>query len=303
MKKIRGAITALITPFTTNGKLDEEGFKQNLNFQISNGIDGLVPLGTTGEAPTLTHEEKEKVIKLTVKAAKGKVPIIVGTGSYSTQLTIEYTQQAAELGADMALIVTPYYNKPTQEGLYKHFKAITESTPLPIMVYNIQGRTGQNLETNTLRRIADLPNIIGVKEASGNISQVGEVIETIARHRPNFSVLSGDDANTLVLMALGGDGVISVISNLIPAKVKQLVEAIEKGNLTLARELHYQMMPIVRGAFLETNPSPIKAAMNYFGMPSGGCRLPLCDLTTENIKKLSDILDKSQINIDLYTHA
>jgi 4-hydroxy-tetrahydrodipicolinate synthase len=303
MKKIRGAITALITPFTTNGKLDEEGFKQNLNFQISNGIDGLVPLGTTGEAPTLTHEEKEKVIKLTVKAAKGKVPIIVGTGSYSTQLTIEYTQQAAELGADMALIVTPYYNKPTQEGLYKHFKAITESTPLPIMVYNIQGRTGQNLETNTLRRIADLPNIIGVKEASGNISQVGEVIETIARHRPNFSVLSGDDANTLVLMALGGDGVISVISNLIPAKVKQLVEAIEKGNLPLARELHYQMMPIVRGAFLETNPSPIKAAMNYFGMPSGGCRLPLCDLTTENIKKLSDILDKSQINIDLYTHA
>lgn len=303
MKRVQGAITALITPFTATGELDEEGFQQNIDFQLASGIDGLVPLGTTGEAPTLTHKEKDKIIKIAVKAAKGKVPIIVGTGSYSTQATIEYTKHAENLGADFALIVTPYYNKPTQEGIYRHFKAVASSTSLPIILYNIQGRTGQNIETATLRRIADIPNIVGVKEASGNISQVGEVIETIAQQRPNFSVLSGDDANTLVVMTLGGHGIISVISNLMPGKVKQLVRAIQNEEFSLARELHYQMMPMIRAAFLETNPIPIKTAMHCLGMPSGGCRLPLCEMSPENQRKMTDILHKLEINTDLYTHA
>lgn len=290
MKKLKGAFTALITPFDTKNRLDEEGLRKNIHFQIDNGIDGLVALGTTGEAPTLSHEEKEQIIKITVKEAKGRVPVIVGTGNYSTHKTIEETCLAEKLGADFALIVTPYYNRPTQEGLYLHFKAITEATDLPIIVYNIAGRTGQNLNTDTLKRITDLPSIIGVKESSGNFAQVGEVIETIARHKPHFSVLSGDDANTLSLMALGGHGIISVASNLIPNKIKQLVQAVEAGDYQKARDLHYQQIPFVRGIFLETNPIPIKTAMRHYGMPAGKCRLPLCDMLPENEHKLLALL-------------
>lgn len=290
MRMLSGAYTALVTPFTANDELDEEGFRQNIRFQVENGIDGLVPLGTTGEAPTLTHEEKEQIIKITVQEAKGKVPILVGTGSYSTKNTIEYTQHAEEHGADMALIVTPYYNKPTQEGLYLHFKAAAENTSLPIVIYNIQGRTGQNIETSTLKRLADIPNIIGVKESSGNMGQVSEVIETIARHRPDFGVMSGDDANTLALMALGGHGIISVISNVVPNQVKALVLAMQGEQYALARDLHYNLISFVRSAFLETNPIPIKTVMNFLGMPAGECRLPLCNLTPDNKRKLESTL-------------
>lgn len=292
MKKLRGVFTAMVTPFDDQGNLDEEGLYQNLMHQLEGGVDGLVPLGTTGEAPTLSREEQERVVNIVIKEAKGKLPIIVGTGSYSTKTTIENTLKAEEMGADYALIVSPYYNKPTQEGLYRHFTTIANATSLPIIVYNIQGRTGQNIQTDTLKRIADHPRIVGVKEASGSIAQIGEVIEMIVHQRPDFCVLSGDDANTLPLMALGGHGIISVISNLVPKQVKALVQAIERGDYDLAREMHYQMMPLVRGAFLETNPMPIKAAMSFCGMAAGECRLPLCDLSAENQKKLHAILQK-----------
>lgn len=290
MKRIEGVYTALVTPFDAEGRLDEEGLRNNIRFQIASGVDGIVPLGSTGEAPTLSLQEKERVIQISIEEAKGKVLVMVGTGSYSTQQTIENMRLAENLGADMALVVSPYYNKPTQEGLYRHFKAVAESSSLPLIIYNVQGRTGQNVAIETLKRLADIPKIAGVKEASGNISQIGEVIEIIARHRADFSVLSGDDNLTLPLMAMGGHGIISVVSNLIPKEIKKMVQAIAAEDYALAREIHYQWMPLFRGAFIETNPIPIKTAMNLCGLPSGECRLPLCELLPENEQKLHAIL-------------
>lgn len=289
--KVYGVYTALITPFLQNEEVDVNGFKQNLRFMIEQGIDGVVPLGTTGESPTLTKSERELIIKLAVQEAKGKIPIMVGTGTYSTAQTIEYTKQAEDLGSDYALIVSPYYNKPTQEGIVRHFKTIADRVRIPIVVYNIQGRTGLNIQTETLKKLAQIPNIIGVKESSGSMSQVGDVIETIVKERPDFSVMSGDDANTLSMMALGGHGIISVLSNLIPLQIKQLVAAIQSQDYELARKWHYKIMPLVRAAFLETNPIPIKAMMHLRKMPAGGCRLPLCELTSENQKKVKQTLD------------
>lgn len=291
MKKVKGVYTAIITPFDGNGKLDEEGLRRNIRYQVSAGVDGIVALGTTGEAPTLSSHEKERVMVIAAEETRGKIGLIIGTGSYSTQQTIENTRLAHKLGADQALIVTPYYNKPTQEGIYRHFKAIAEATTLPIIVYNIQGRTGQNIQTETFKRIADIPTVVGVKESSGNIQQIGDVIEQIASNHKNFSVLSGDDPLTFLAMCLGGDGVISVISNLIPDQIKAMTNALEKKDYAKARELHYQWMPLCRGAFLETNPMPIKAAMQMCGMPAGSCRLPLCELLPENEQKLKRILN------------
>lgn len=287
---LKGLYTALITPFDSQGQLNEEGLRQNLRFQIKQGVDGVVVLGTTGESPTLTTEERKKIIQIGLEEVKGKVHFLVGTGSYSTQDTIEKTLQAQEAGADAALIVTPYYNRPTQEGLYQHFRAITEAVSIPICVYNIQGRTGQNIQTDTLKRIASLPHIIAVKEASGNISQITEVIETVSRPHPRFSVLSGDDALTLPLIALGGHGIISVVSNLVPAPMKALVKACLTGDFKEAQSMHYQLLPLFKVAFLETNPMPIKAAMHMCGMDAGPCRLPLCDLLPENASKLQHII-------------
>jgi len=288
--KFKGLYTALVTPFTASGELDEEGLRENVRFQIKSGVDGVVPLGTTGEAPTLTQQEKERIMRIVVDEAKGRVTIMAGTGSYSTQLTIEATKKAHDLGADAALIVSPYYNKPTQEGLYKHYHAIANACQLSIIVYNIQGRTGQNIQTDTLKRIAEHPKIVGVKEASGNLTQIGEVIEVIAHHRSDFSVFSGDDGNTFAVMALGGHGVISVVSNLYPKEVKSLVTSLQKGDYVSARKHHFALMPIIRAAFIETNPIPIKAAMQVHGMASGSCRLPLCDLSKENKEKLHAVL-------------
>lgn len=290
MKSIKGLHTALITPFTSNDQLDEDGLRQNIKFQLRAGIDGLVLLGTTGETPTLTSNEKERILKIVSEENHLKVPITVGTGSYSTVQTIENCLLAEDLGADFAMIVTPYYNKPTQEGIYQHFKKIAEATTLPIIVYNISGRTGQNIQTDTLRRLADLPLIVGVKEASGSITQMTDVISMIMNDRKDFSVLSGDDVLTLPLIALGGHGVISVVSNLIPSKVKSLVDAALSGNFEMARKLHYELLPLFKGAFIETNPIPIKKAMDLQGMAAGKCRLPLCDLTKENESRLKNIL-------------
>lgn len=283
--KLAGTITALITPFIDQ-QLDEEGFANNIRFQISQGIDGILPLGTTGEASTLSADEQLRVISIAIREAKGKVPVWVGTGSYCTKQTIEKTQRAKNLGADVALIVTPYYNRPTQEGIYRHFEAIATNVDIPIMIYNIPGRCGQNIETPTLMRIAGLPNIIGVKEASGNIHQAGDFLHTIAKKYPHFTVFSGDDILTLPMIALGAVGVVSVVSNLITKQVIALTNASLKGNFTLARELHFQLLSLYKTAFIETNPIPIKTAMTLCGMPAGGCRLPLYEMSNENLEIL-----------------
>ncbi len=217
---------------------------------------------------------------------------MVGTGCYSTEQTIISTRAAQEMGADGALIVTPYYNRPTQEGLFRHFAAICDAVPFPICVYNIQGRTGQNLQPETLRRLATtFPSIIGVKESSGNISQINEILQTIALNNPNFRVISGDDDITLPLMALGGHGLISVASNLVPGPVKALVQAAQEGDFVKARDWHYQLLPLFKAAFIETNPIPIKAAMQLCGMAAGRCRLPLCDLSPANFQMMAKIVN------------
>jgi 4-hydroxy-tetrahydrodipicolinate synthase len=289
---LKGLYTAVVTPFNSQGKLDEQGLRHNFRFQIKNGVDGIVVLGTTGEAPTLSLKEKERIIQIGLEEIKGKAQFLVGTGTYSTEETIENTRLAEQLGADAALVVTPYYNKPTQEGLYQHFKSICQSVSIPICLYNIQGRTGQNLQTDTLKRLASFPNIIGVKEASGNILQINDVLSSVAHQHPHFSVVSGDDSLTLPLMALGGHGVISVVSNLIPFPMKKLVQACLQGDFKQAQSIQHQLLPLFRAAFIETNPIPIKAAMNRYQMAAGPCRLPLCDLTPENHEKLQAVIDK-----------
>lgn len=291
MKKIKGLYTAIITPFDEEGKLDETGLIENLHFQLNQGTDGITALGTTGESPTLSKEEKERIIQIAAKETKKKnIPLMVGTGSYSTIQAIENTLKAAELGADSALVVTPYYNKPTQEGIYQHFKAIASAVDIPIMLYNIQGRTGQNIQTSTLKRLAQIPNIVGVKEASGNLMQMMDVLEAIQSEREDFSVMSGDDALTYSLMTLGGDGIISVASNLIPFQMKALVKTIDEKNWEDARKLHFELLPLFKVLFIETNPIPIKAAMNLMGFAAGECRLPLCQLSKEHLNDLQSVL-------------
>jgi len=292
--KLQGTITALITPFIDQ-ELDEEGLARNIRTQIAEGINGILPLGSTGEAATLSSEEQARVINIAVREAKGKVPVWVGTGSNCTRQTIEKTKKAKDLGADIALIVTPYYNRPTQEGIFRHFESITANVDIPIVIYNVQVRTATNIETPTLLRIAGLPNIIGVKEASGNINQIGDVLNTVCRKYPEFSVLSGDDALTLPVMALGGTGVVSVVSNLIPAEVVALVDAALQGNFDEARNLHYQLLSLFKVAFIESNPIPIKTAMDMCGMAAGGCRLPLYKMAPENINILRKHLDQLEM--------
>jgi 4-hydroxy-tetrahydrodipicolinate synthase len=268
-----------------NGDVDFDGFKRLVNFQLEQGIDGLVPLGTTGEAPTLTDAEEEKLIRIAVDEVKGKVPVIVGTGSNDTKHMISSTKRAKDLGADAALVVTPYYNKPNDDGLFRHFEAAA-GVGIPIVVYNIASRTGRNIPTTPLmEKIASIPGIVGVKEASGDLGQMGEVLQRIAfpRRAGNpFAVLSGDDGFTLPLMALGGDGVISVISNLVPAKVKALTKACLAGDFGEARNIHFELVPLIKAMFIETNPVPIKAAMTWAGLPGGPARLPLGRLDPKN---------------------
>ncbi|ULQ60531.1 4-hydroxy-tetrahydrodipicolinate synthase [Brucepastera parasyntrophica] len=294
MTKLRGAFTALVTPMFDDGSVDYEGFRRLVQFQLENGISGLVPLGTTGETPTLDESEEIKLIEIVMKEAGGKVPVIIGAGSNSTRDAVRYVQRAKDAGADYALVVTPYYNKPTDEGLYRHFAACAE-VGIPVIVYNIAGRTGKNISTALLARIAELPNIAGVKEASGSIDQMMEVIQKIKLNKPDFAVLSGDDSLNLPLAALGGDGVISVVSNIEPKRVTELTLAALKGDFETARALHYELLPFFKAAFIETNPVPIKAAMNLKGLPAGSLRLPLCSLQKENEQKLLDAMKAAKI--------
>ena len=282
----RGAIVAIVTPFK-NGKVDEAALRKLVEFQIKNGTDGIVPCGTTGESSTLSHEEHDRVIEVVIDAAKKRVPVIAGTGSNSTAEAIRLTRHAYKAGADGALMVCPYYNRPTQEGLYQHYKAVAEAVPISIIVYNIPGRTGVNINPDTLARLAKIKNIVGVKEASGSIKQMSDVIHLCG---PKFDVLSGDDLFTLPLMAMGGHGVISVISNVAPADMAAMVDAFVAGDLKKARTLHYKMTPLIDALFVETNPTPVKAALAMMKKISYEVRLPLYKLSDANYEKLKKIV-------------
>jgi len=300
MLELRGAFTALITPMKDGGEVDYDGFRRLIEFQINEGIDGLVPLGTTGETPTLDEDEEEKLIKISVDAAKGKTPLIIGAGSNDTRHMVKYVRRAKDLGGDAALVVTPYYNKPNDEGLLRHFEAAS-AVGIPVVVYNIASRTGRNIPTALMEKIAAFPNIIGVKEASADLGQMGEVISQIAAQRKKtdnpFWVLSGDDSFTLALAALGGDGIISVISNLIPSRVKALTKACLSGDFEEARKIHFELLPLMKAAFVETNPAPIKQAMNWAGLPAGPCRLPLGKISASSENVLKAAMVKSGIKI------
>ena len=279
----KGAIVAIVTPFKKNGRVDEDRFRELIEFQIKNGTDGIVPCGTTGESSTLSHKEHDKVIEIAVEQTRKRVPVIAGTGSNSTDEAIRLTKHAHQVGADGVLSVCPYYNRPTQEGLYQHYRKIAESVPIPVIVYNIPGRTGVNCMPETLARLAKISNIVGVKEASGSIKQMSDVILHCGK---KFTVLSGDDAFTLPLMGIGGHGVISVISNVAPADMAALVDAAAAGKWAKARELHYRMSPLIDSLFIETNPTPVKALLSMMGKIEYEVRLPLARLSEANYEKL-----------------
>ncbi len=283
----KGSIVAIATPFK-DGRVDEKTLKNLVEFQIKSGTSGIVPCGTTGESPTLSTAEHERVIELCIKYANKRVPIIAGTGSNSTEEAISLTKHAADAGADGALIVSPYYNKPTQKGLYAHFKAIADSVSIPIILYNIAGRTGINIEPATMAKLAhDCKNIVGVKEASGSLEQMAMVKLLCPK---NFALLSGDDALTLPLLAIGGVGIISVVANIIPKDVAELVKAWEKGDIEKTQKLHYQILPLVKAMFIETNPIPVKTALGLMGLCEGTLRLPLCEMADDNLTKLKKAL-------------
>jgi 4-hydroxy-tetrahydrodipicolinate synthase len=291
-----GVGTALVTPFTKSGDLDDRAVRRLGRRQIDAGIHFLVPCGTTGENPTLTMAERIRIVEILVEEAAGKTPVVAGAGGYDTREIIHLADEMRKAGAAGLLSVTPYYNKPTQEGLYQHFRAIADSTPLPIIVYNVPGRTGVNIETSTLARLAAIPNIVGVKEASGNITQMAEVCHVVPG---DFLVLSGDDAITLPLMAIGGRGVISVASNEIPSEMVQMVEAAERGDFAAARAVQRRVFPLMQVNFVESNPVPVKAAMAAMGLIEETYRLPMCPPKPESREKILKVLK----NLDLMKSA
>ncbi|MBQ4132215.1 MAG: 4-hydroxy-tetrahydrodipicolinate synthase [Desulfovibrionaceae bacterium] len=287
-----GAYTALVTPFR-NGGLDEEAYRALVEWQIEQGIDGLVPCGTTGESATMSHAEHEEAIRICVDQAAGRVPVLAGAGSNYTKEAISLTKFAKKVGADGALHITPYYNKPTQEGLYQHFKAIAEAVDIPLVLYNVPGRTGVNMLPATIARIArDVPGVVGVKEATANLQQISDVIEQCS---PDFCVLSGDDFTIPPTFAIGGCGVISVLSNIMPKETAQLCKAAREGNLKEAQRLHYMMMPLCRALFIETNPIPVKTALALMGKMDLELRLPLVEMAPANL----DVLKTALKNLNL----
>jgi 4-hydroxy-tetrahydrodipicolinate synthase len=284
----RGVLPAIITPFKDDYSLDEEGLRKNIEFLQESGVSGIVPCGTTGESATLTFEEHKRVVEVAVDCAT--VPVVAGTGSNNTREALELTSHAADAGADAALLITPYYNKPNDRGMFEHYKVIAESCDIPIILYNVPKRTGADLRPELVKKLAVLENIIGIKEASGSISQVSQVIEQT--RGTGFVVLSGDDDMTLPIMALGGAGVISVVANVAPRKTMAMVEAMARGDLDEARRLHFELAPLVRSMFLETNPIPVKTACGLLGLAAGPLRLPLAPMGLDKEKTLKEILDR-----------
>ena len=287
-QKFQGTGTALVTPFASGGSIDEAALARLIDFQIDGGVDMILPCGTTGEGATLESDEYERVIGLIVDRVAGRVPVIVGAGCNSTQRAVKLTRTARELGADGVLSVGPYYNKPTQAGFYEHFKAITETDDIPVVVYNVPSRTSSNISAETMLRLAELPGIVAVKEASGDFDQVMEII----RNRPDgFSVLSGDDGATLAIVALGGDGVVSVAANEAPEMIHDMVDAALEGDMDRARALHYRLLPLMRANFIETNPIPVKAVLAMMGLIEERYRLPLVPMAPANKDRLRTVAE------------
>jgi 4-hydroxy-tetrahydrodipicolinate synthase len=293
-----GCGTALVTPFRRDGSVDEPTLRDLIRRQIDAGINFLVPCGTTGESPTLTREEHLRVVRVAVEEGAGKTPVLGGAGGYNTHEVIELAREIERLGADGILSVTPYYNKPTQEGLYQHYKAIAEAVPLPIIVYSVQGRTGVNVEPSTLARLAEIENIVGVKEASGNIAQMANVIQEVPEE---FIVLSGDDAITIPLIALGGRGIVSVASNEIPAEMTQIAQAALHNDFVAARQLQRQYLPLMNVNFVESNPIPVKTAMGMMGLLEPVFRLPMVPPNEANRAKIEKVL--SSVGLLAYARA
>ncbi len=290
--KLEGVYTALVTPMASDGALDEKALRRLVDFQVEGGVAGLVPVGTTGESPTLDGDECKRVIRIVVEQARGRAQVIAGAGSNSTAEAIHYAKDAKEAGADAQLQVAPYYNKPTSQGFLAHFRAIADAVDLPMIVYNIPGRTGKNIDNPTMLELAKHRNIVGVKEASGDI---GQIMDLIAHKPADFTVLSGDDNLVFPIMALGGAGVISVASNLLPKEMSRFVGAALKGDWNGARKLHYELLPFFKAIFIETNPIPIKAALAMKGMITESYRLPMCAMAPKNRESLQATLKEMRI--------
>jgi len=286
-----GALSAIITPLR-DGVVDEPALRELIEWQIQNGVDGIVPCGSTGESATLSHQEHELVITIAVEQTRKRVPVIAGTGSNCTAEAVRLTSFAREAGADGALLVSPYYNKPTQDGIIRHFRTIAQSVPLPLVVYNIPGRTGSNVAPETLAQLADVPNIVAVKEASGSMEQASDIRRLCGER---LTILSGDDSLTLPLIALGAKGAVSVISNVMPRETHQLVEAALAGDFTRGRELHYKMLPLMRALFLETNPIPVKYAASLMGKCSAELRMPLTTMSPGPAEKLRGVMKELRL--------
>lgn len=282
-KSFQGSMVAMVTPFR-DGQVDEAKIRELVEFHVKNGTDAIIPCGTTGESPTLSHDEHKKVVEATIKAAGGRVPVVAGTGSNSTAEAIELTEHAKKAGADGVLMVCPYYNKPTQNGLIAHYRAVAERVDIPIIMYNIPGRTGVNMLPETVATLAELPNVVGIKEASGSLDQMTDVIHQCG---DRITVVSGDDSLTLPLMSVGGKGVISVIANIIPKETAEMSRAALNGDWKRAREIHLRMFPLCKAMFYETNPIPVKTAMQLLGRLNGELRLPLSPMSDANKEKLA----------------
>ncbi len=291
VKMFSGSITALVTPFKDD-RVDEAALKRLVEFQIKNSADGIVPCGTTGESATLSYEEHERVVELVIEATNKRIPVIAGTGSNSTSETIMLTRHAKKAGADAALLITPYYNKPTQQGLYEHYRKIAESVDIPIILYNVPGRTSVNMLPETVARLSEVKGIVGIKEATGDLKQISDVIEF---SKKGFIVLSGDDFTTLPLLCLGGHGVISVTSNIAPKAVSKMMRLFKEGRLKEALTAHFRLQPLHRAMFIETNPIPVKTALAVMGMIEEEFRLPLVRMSSANRVKLIDALKSSGI--------
>lgn len=285
----KGSMVALVTPFDAQGRFEEDLYRQLVEFQIENGTDAIIPCGTTGESATLDYEEHERVIRVCIEQVNKRIPVIAGTGSNSTAEAIELSQHAKEMGADGVLLVSPYYNKPSQEGLYQHYKKIAESVALPQVLYNVPGRTGLNMEAKTTIRLAEIPNIVAIKEASGNVTQASEIIAAAA---DKIDVISGDDFLTLPLMACGATGVISVTANIAPKQVKAMVAAINAGNWAAAKKLHLELLDLHQAMFIESNPVPVKTSLQLMGRIAAHVRLPLVPLQPSSLEKLTAVLKK-----------
>jgi 4-hydroxy-tetrahydrodipicolinate synthase len=287
MTQFKGAFVAIVTPFS-DGKIDEKELIDLIEFQIAEGTNGIVPCGTTGEAATMSHEEHHRVVELTIKTVNGRVPVVAGTGSNSTAETIELTRHAKESGADGALVITPYYNKPSQEGLYQHFKAVAEAAELPIILYNVPSRTSVNMLPSTVARCAQIPNIVGIKEATGDLNQISEVIRLCP---DDFTVLSGDDFTSMATVAIGGKGVISVTSNVAPADMANLMAAALEGDFAKARQIHYKMFPLFQAMFFDTNPVPAKTTLALMGkIKAANPRLPISEMNEAALARMKKVI-------------